>query len=65
MLDDFRRDASFEVDEPAPVERPRQVRRQFLGMTAGQRLVIAFLLLLMTVLLSSACLVITQKVALF
>ncbi len=65
MLEDFRRDASFEVEEPVAVERPRQVRKQFLGMTAGQRFVISLLILLLTVLLSSACLLVMQKIVLF
>jgi hypothetical protein len=62
MLDDLRREANdtFEDDvELPPVER-RPVR--ILGMTSFQTFVIAFLLLLITCLLSSACLLATGRV---
>jgi hypothetical protein len=69
MLDDFREQASaspfFEEDEEnTATEQPQQPQRLFLGMTAGQRLVIAMLLLAITCLLSTFCLLVTEKVVL-
>jgi hypothetical protein len=61
LLDDLRREANdtFEEDvELPPVER-RPVR--ILGMTSFQTFVIALLLLLITCLLSSACLLATGR----
>ena len=62
MLDDLRREANDTFDEDVelpPVER-RPVR--ILGMTSFQTFVIAFLLLMITCLLSSACLLATGRV---
>lgn len=62
MLDDLRREANDTFDEDvelSPVER-RPVR--ILGMTSFQTFVIAFLLLMITCLLSSACLLATGRV---
>ncbi len=70
MLDDLRNSASSSYEEePSPQEAPehRQRRRaqgEFMGMTAVQRFVIALLLFLMTCVLASFCLVITEKMVL-
>jgi hypothetical protein len=67
MLDDFREQASSssfleeeEHTEAAP--RPRQTRRHFMGLTPGQRLVLALMLLTITCLLSTFCLLATEKI---
>jgi len=72
MLDDLREQASdsdyfdageetFDFEETAPT----YVRRkQFLGMTAPQRFVIAVMLLVVVCILSSFCLLVTEKVVL-
>jgi hypothetical protein len=63
MLDDLRREANDTFEEEVelpPIER-RPVR--ILGMTSFQTFVIAFLFLLITCLLSSACLLATGRVA--
>jgi hypothetical protein len=57
-------------DDPRPLEeqeRPRakKERSNFLGMTAGQRMVLAFLLLLLSLVFSSACLFVTGKIMIF
>ncbi len=63
MLDELRQQAetSFEDDEDnyRPTTRPPT---RFLGMTPFQTFVIALLLLLMTCLLSTACLLVTGSV---
>ena len=64
MLDDLREDADFvEEDEDyqdvAPAAGPET---QFLGMTPVQRFVIAFLILMMTCILGSFFLLITETV---
>jgi len=69
MLDEFREQASTspfldevseETEEKAKAERlPPQ---RFLGMTPGQRFVIALMLLMMTCLLSAMFLLLTGKV---
>lgn len=69
MLDDFREQASAspffdEDEEAASIEQPQAPQRLFLGMTAGQRLVIAMLLLAITCLLSTFCLLVTEKIVL-
>jgi hypothetical protein len=69
MFDDFRK----QTDETAfPEEKPEdnlaadftftQEPQRFLGMTAPQRLVIAFLLLMMTIILGTFCLLVTAKI---
>jgi hypothetical protein len=67
MLDDFRSQADtpfFEEDaKPEELSYEIETRREFLGMSPFQRFVIAVMLLLITVLLSSFCLLVTGKVA--
>lgn len=62
MIEDLRREANdtFEDDVELPDIERRPVR--ILGMTSFQTFVIAFLLLLITCLLSSACLLATGRV---
>lgn len=66
MLDDFRNQADtpfFEEDsKPEELGYEIETRREFLGMTPFQRFVIAVMLLLITLLLSSFCLLVTGKV---
>lgn len=70
MLDDLRNSASSSYEEePSPQGAPehrqrRRVQGEFMGMTAVQRFVIALLLFLMTCVLASFCLVITEKMVL-
>ena len=74
MLDDLRNDAqsSFEEEKETPeVENelaelaPRRRRRPlFLGMTSGQRFVIALLLFMMVCLLGAFCLIVFEKIVL-
>ena len=56
-------------DDPRPKEdRPRARKKKgkgFLGMTAGQRFVLVFLLLILSMVFSSACLLVTNKIAIF
>jgi hypothetical protein len=66
-LDDIRNQFDDDFDfseedvwgEPEPVQRP-----QFLGMTPGQRFILALLLFLTAALLSIFCLLVAGKVAL-
>ena len=70
MLDELREQAdqttSLEDDDEEEATAYFRMRyqsdRPFLGMTAGQRLVIAVLLLFMTVILSTFCLLITERI---
>lgn len=66
MLDDFRSQADtpfFEEDaKPEEMDYAIETRREFLGMSPFQRFVIAIMLLLITLLLSSFCLLVTGKV---
>ena len=66
MLDDFRGQADtpfFDEDVQSDYENyETQTRREFLGMTPIQRFVIAIMLLLITLLLSTFCLLVTGKV---
>lgn len=65
MFEDLRAQASvsFEEEEETPVEEmPRQVRRQFLGMTPVQRFVISLMLLLITCILGAFFLLVMEKV---
>jgi hypothetical protein len=74
MLDDLRNDAqsSFEEEkESSEVENelaglaPRRRRRPpFMGMTSGQRFVIALLLFMMVCLLGAFCLIAFEKIVL-
>ena len=45
-----------------PSLRSRRRRRNFLGMTAMQRFIIAVMLLVMTCLLGTFCLLVTQRI---
>ncbi len=70
MLDDLRDEfsTSFEEQPTVPPFQPavrRRPTRQFLGMTAFQRFVLAFLLMLVTCLLGTMILVVTGKFGLF
>lgn len=55
-------------DDPRPMEdRPRTRRKKgkgkgFLGMTAGQRFVLVFMLLILSMIFSSACLLVTGRI---
>ncbi len=69
MLDNLRDSASkspFFQEEQSPPEGPAtpesQPAKTFLGMTAAQRFALALLLLMMTCVIGSFCLLITQKV---
>ena len=69
MLDDFREQANSspffdETDNAEFSDTSTEIRRQFLGMTPAQRFVIAVLLLVITLLLSSFCLIVTEKIVL-
>jgi hypothetical protein len=65
MLDDFRQQANssaFEEQEEAPAfDEPRRADRRFLGMTPAQRFIIALILLMVTCLLGSFCLLVTER----
>ncbi|HWQ83841.1 MAG TPA: hypothetical protein VN363_04700 [Anaerolineales bacterium] len=67
MLDDFRSQADtpfFDEDnQPEEITYETETRQEFLGMTPFQRFVIAIMILLITLLLSSFCLLVTGKVA--
>jgi len=65
MLDDFRQQANaseFLDEEEAPQFEETEQPRKFLGMTPAQRFVIALMLLMITCLLSTFCLLVTEKV---
>ncbi len=68
MLEEFRQQADegslFEEEPIMPAEEVTPARRdgRFLGMTAVQRLIIAILLLVITCLLSTFCLLVTERV---
>jgi len=64
-LDDIRNqfDDDFEFSEEQVWGDP-EPKQQFLGMSPGQRFVLAFLLFLSATLLSIFCLLVTGKVAL-
>ena len=63
--DDIRNqfDDDFEFSEDQLWGDP-EPKPQFLGMTPGQRFILAFLLFLTSVILSAFCLLVTGKVAL-
>lgn len=70
MLDDLRNSAASQpFEEDLPPEKPevrrtlRRSRGSFLGMTAKQRFIIALMLFLMVVVLSTFCLLVTNKIA--
>jgi hypothetical protein len=70
MLDDLRNTASSGPEEPVPpvlvpsgIPPARQgTRGSFLGMTAPQRFVIVLMMLFMTCILGTFCLLITEKI---
>ncbi len=70
MFDDLRQQANQspfgqpeeEQDVYDMKEAPAQPRDRLLGMTPAQRFVIAVMLLLMTLILSSLCLLVTEKI---
>ena len=66
MLEDFRQQAEEHTNygEEAPDYAPPPIytRRQFLGLSPFQRFIIAALLLGLTCMLSTLCLLVTQKV---
>ncbi len=66
-LDDIRNqfDDDFEFSEDEVWgEVERQPKPQFLGMTPGQRFVLAFLLFLTSIILSAFCLLVAGKISL-
>jgi len=66
MLDDLRQQAesdAFEEETPVFEEHPRP-ERPFLGMKPWQRFVIALILLAMACILSTFCLLVTEKIVL-
>lgn len=67
MFEDFRKqaeNASFPEDEPEQQESPFAKYQHFLGMTSMQRFIIAFILLLMTIILGGLVLLVSEKIAL-
>lgn len=67
MLDDFREqggDPFFGEEEDLDLvpDLPARPRKDFLGMTPFQRLLIVLMLLVLSCLLSTFCLLVTQKV---
>lgn len=68
MFDDLRKQAeSNEIDLPEEkdfyeIRELPSLPGRFLGMTAVQRFIIAAMLLLMAVMLSTLCLLVTQRV---
>jgi hypothetical protein len=51
-------------DEQPAAKRVRRPRRKFLGMTPGQRFILAILLLFTVLVMGMMCLLVTQKLAL-
>jgi hypothetical protein len=53
-------------DDPRPREEQRRRRgrkgKHFLGMTPGQRLILVFLIFVLSLIFSSACLILTQTI---
>jgi hypothetical protein len=72
MFDDLRQQADQSAFEATPEEHdaytmqetPAPPRDRLLGMTPAQRFVIAVMLFLMTLIMSSLCLLVTEKVSL-
>ncbi len=68
MLDDLRSTASNSPEpssDQTPVrESAQKDRGMFLGMTAGQRFIIALLLFMMSCVMGAGCLLLTGKVQL-
>jgi hypothetical protein len=67
MLDNFRDDADtsmlFEYEDSDALYSP-QKKRPFLGMAPMQRFVIALMLLVIACVLSTFCLIVTEKIVL-
>lgn len=74
MFDNLRDDANsspfYEDDQSkasagiaAPIARPKSTR--FLGMTAQQRFIIAFMMMIAVCVLGMMCLLITEKIGLY
>lgn len=66
MLDDLRNsaeDSYVEVDRIQAAQKTKK-KKQFLGMTAAQRFVVTFMLLLIVIVLGSFCLLATGRVVL-
>jgi hypothetical protein len=51
-----------EAASVSPYRRPRRRRGNFLGMTAKQRFVIAVMVFMLTCLLGTFCLLVTQRI---
>lgn len=69
MLDDFREQADQwsleeEAEETFEEVKPYRTKKQLLGMTAGQRLVIAVMLLVTVCVLGTLALMVSGKIAL-
>lgn len=70
MLDDFREQAGTApfIDEEETQtlndDSSRQLERQFLGMTPAQRFVIVLMILLVTCILTTFSLLVTEKIVL-
>jgi hypothetical protein len=70
MLDDLRNTATSGPEEPVPPElvpsgippARQESRPAFLGMTAAQRFVIVLMMFIMTCILGTFCLIITEKI---
>jgi hypothetical protein len=72
MLDNLRESASqspfFQENQTPPPDKPAPERRQrrpsgpFLGMTAAQRFILALMLFIITCLLGTLCLMVTEKI---
>jgi len=69
MLDDFREQASTspyyeEPEETFEEVKPYRPKKRILGMTAGQRLVIALMLLFTVCILGTLVLLVTERIVL-
>jgi hypothetical protein len=67
MLDEFREQASTspyyeEPEETFEEVKPHRRKKRILGLTAGQRLVIALMLLFMVCILGTLALLVTEKI---
>jgi hypothetical protein len=62
MLDDLRRQISSTFEEEEPPSPPPRPPTKFLGMSPFQTFIIAVMILSMTCLLSTACLLATGRV---
>jgi hypothetical protein len=62
MLDDFRQQAEEITFDDEEVQRPYRPKKYFLGMSPFQRFVLATMLLIITCVLSSFALLVTEKI---